>query len=335
MEWGRNGLLTFFVISGFLITKILVDLATRTPEIGGLQLLKGFYGRRFFRIQPIYYLALAFVIYLGFNAVQEDVIYHIFFVQNLANVLLRSDIGTYGPAAPWWSLAVEEQFYLFWAPIVIFFRPKTWKLSLIGAFALAIGWRAFAWYADLGAANVLVTFGNLDSLAAGAAVAIITSSRSITPSVSRWFSAILAVGIAALCLLSWTEMSQGLFAFRGSFVGRVLADIPVYMIASSLIFFLAVGGAKTVAKLMENPVLVFIGKRSYGAYVYHQVVNYTFYFVVTPRWIEPLFGVKLGFRGLIEFFVFGVVTLLVATLSYRYIEQPIFRLRDRIFPTAR
>ncbi|MGO8422246.1 acyltransferase family protein [Rhizobium ruizarguesonis] len=334
-EWGRNGLLIFFVISGFLITRILVDLARRTPEKGGLQLLKGFYGRRFFRIQPIYYLALAFVIYLGFNAVQEDVIYHIFFVQNLANVLLRSDIGTYGPAAPWWSLAVEEQFYLFWAPIVIFSRPKAWKLSLIGAFALAIGWRAFAWYADLGAANVLVTFGNLDSLAAGAAVAIITSSRSITPSVSRCFSAILAVGIAALCLLSWTEMSQGLFAFRGSFVGRVLADIPVYMIASSLIFFLAVGGAKTAAKLMENPVLVFIGKRSYGAYVYHQVVNYTFYFVVTPLWIEPLFGVKLGFRGLVEFCVFGAVTLLVATLSYRYIEQPIFRLRDRIFPTAR
>lgn len=125
LEWGRSGLLIFFVISGFLITRILIDLAGRKREVGGLQLLKGFYGRRFFRIQPIYYLALVFIICIGLNgAVREDVIYHVFFVQNLGNALLRNDIGSYGPAAPWWSLAVEEQFYVFWAPIVIFLRPK-------------------------------------------------------------------------------------------------------------------------------------------------------------------------------------------------------------------
>ncbi|MBY5404054.1 acyltransferase family protein [Rhizobium leguminosarum] len=335
-EWGRGGLVVFFVISGFLITRILVDLAGRRREVEGVQLLKGFYGRRFFRIQPIYYLALAFVICIGLNgAVREDVIYHVFFVQNLSNVLLRSDIGTYGPAAPWWSLAVEEQFYVFWAPIVIFLRPNAWRLSLLGAFALAIGWRAFAWHADLGQANVLVTFGNLDSLAAGAAVAIIISTGRITPAVSRCFSAILTVGIAALCLLSLTEMSEGILAFRTSFVSKVLADVPVYMIASSLIFFFAVRRATTAAKVLETPVLVFIGKRSYGAYVYHQVVNYTFFFFVTPRWLEPSFGVKPQLHGPSEFLAFTAITLLLAALSYKYIEQPIFRLRDRIYPTAR
>ncbi|WP_311043572.1 MULTISPECIES: acyltransferase [unclassified Rhizobium] len=334
-EWGRGGLLIFFVISGFLITRILIGLARRRPRIEGVQLLKGFYGRRFFRIQPIYYLALAFVICMGLNgAVREDAIYHVFFVQNLSNVVLRNDIGTYGPAAPWWSLAVEEQFYVFWAPIVIFFRPNAWKLSLFGAFAVAIGWRTFAWYADLGQANVLVTLGNLDSLAAGAAVAIITSTVRITPAVSRSFSAMMVVGIAALCLLSYTEMSQGIFAFRSSLVGKALADVPVYMIASSLIFFFAVGGAKTAATVMENPVLVFIGKRSYGAYVYHQVVNYTFFFVITPLWLEPNFGIQRQLHGFTEFWAFTSITLLLAALSYKYIEQPIFRVRDRIYPTT-
>lgn len=100
LEWGRSGLLIFFVISGFLITRILIDLAGRRLEVEGIRLLKGFYGRRFFRIQPIYYLALAFVICTGLNdAVRQDVIYHVFFVQNLSNALLRNDIGTYGPAA--------------------------------------------------------------------------------------------------------------------------------------------------------------------------------------------------------------------------------------------
>ncbi|MGO7354659.1 acyltransferase family protein [Rhizobium ruizarguesonis] len=336
LEWGRSGLLIFFVISGFLITRILIELAGRRREVEGLQLLKGFYGRRFFRIQPVYYLALAFVICIGLSdAVREDVISHVFFVQNLSNALFRNDIGSYGPAAPWWSLAVEEQFYLFWAPVVIFLRPKSWKLFLVGAFLVAIGWRSFAWCADFSQAQFIVTLGNLDSLAAGSAVAIITSSRQITPAALRCFFAIMVVGIAALCLLSLIELSIGQAAFRASFAGKVLADAPVYMIAASLIFFLAIGKATTAAKLMENPVLVFIGKRSYGAYVYHQVVNYTFYFFVTPRLLEPIFGVKLEFRGLVELCVFAAVTLFLAALSYKYIEQPIFRLRDRVYPPTR
>lgn len=336
LEWGRSGLLIFFVISGFLITRILIDLARRRREFGGWQILRGFYGRRFFRIQPIYYLALVFVIGIGLNdTVREDVIYHIFFVQNLANALLRNDIGSYGPAAPWWSLAVEEQFYIFWAPIVVFFRPKVWVLALLGALAIAIGWRGFAWYVDIGQASVLVTLGNLDSLAAGSAVAIITSMGRISPAAKHCFTAILVVGIAGLCLLSMTDISVGQAEFRSSFVGKVLADVPVYMIASALIFFLAIGKAATAARVLENRILVFIGKRSYGAYVYHQVVNYTFYFVVTPRLLEPIFGIKLGFRGTMELCVFTAVTLLLAALSYRYIEQPIFRLRDRIYPPNR
>nr|WP_246706552.1 acyltransferase [Rhizobium leguminosarum] len=117
-EWGRAGLLVFFVISGFLITRILIDLSARRQVLGVSALLINFYSRRFFRIQPIYYIALAFIICMGLNdAVREDVIYHILFLQNFSNVFLREDLGVYGPAYPWWSLAVEEQFYVFWAPV--------------------------------------------------------------------------------------------------------------------------------------------------------------------------------------------------------------------------
>ncbi|WP_245500462.1 acyltransferase family protein [Rhizobium leguminosarum] len=117
-EWGRAGLLVFFVISGFLITRILIDLSARRQVLGVSALLINFYSRRFFRIQPIYYIALAFIICMGLNdAVREDVIYHILFLQNFSNVFLREDLGVYGPAYPWWSLAVEGQFYVFWAPV--------------------------------------------------------------------------------------------------------------------------------------------------------------------------------------------------------------------------
>lgn len=319
-NWGRAGLLIFFVISGFLITRILVDLSKRRRQDGAFALLKTFYARRFLRIQPIYYIALAFLLYMGLSdAVAEHWFSHAMFLQNISNVIYYNDIGAYGPAAPWWSLAVEEQFYIFWAPLVIFLRPSAWRVAIGGAFVLAIGWRLFAWYADLGQASLLITFGNLDSLAAGALVAILTSGGRPGIGASRFFSVIMVVGAVSLCPLSMWGANV------------VLADVPVYMVASSLIFFLATGGAKAAAQVLENPVLVFIGKRSYGAYVYHQVVNFTFYYYISPRHLEP-YGIKLNLYGPLEFCVFGCVTIGLAALSYRFIEQPIFRLRDRLTP---
>ncbi|QKK24646.1 acyltransferase family protein [Rhizobium hidalgonense] len=333
-EWGRAGLLVFFVISGFLITRILIDLSARRQIFGARALLVNFYCRRFFRIQPIYYLGLAFIICMSLNdAVREDVLYHVLFLQNFSNVFLREDLGTYGPAYPWWSLAVEEQFYLFWAPAVIFLRPRAWKAVLVGSIALAIGWRAFAWFADLGQANVLVTLGNLDALGAGAAVAIITSSDRGPVAASRWFSVVMVSGIVGFCILAWAEYNFGLVAFRSSFLGKVVCDVPVYLVAASLIFFLASGRADIAAKVLDNPVLTYLGRRSYGAYVYHLVVSYTFLYYVTPRYIEPLLGIKLGLYGPVEFCVFAPITIAIAALSYRYIEKPIFRLRDRAVPT--
>lgn len=103
-NWGRAGLLIFFVLSGFLITDILAELHERvrvasvTPGVA----IWNFYLRRFFRIQPVYYVGLAFVLIAGFSsAVRQDAIYHIFFVNNWSNILRWNDIGVYGPAAPW------------------------------------------------------------------------------------------------------------------------------------------------------------------------------------------------------------------------------------------
>ncbi|WP_245500463.1 acyltransferase family protein [Rhizobium leguminosarum] len=134
--------------------------------------------------------------------------------------------------------------------------------------------------------------------------------------------------------MAWIEYSPGLVAFRSSFLAKVVCDVPVYMIAASLIFFLATDRVGVVAKVLDNPVLIYVGRRSYGAYVYHLVVSYPFHYYITPRCLEPLLGVKLGLYGPIEFCVFAAVTIAVAALSYRYIEKPIFRLRDRAVPTV-
>jgi peptidoglycan/LPS O-acetylase OafA/YrhL len=143
----------------------------------------------------------------------------------------------------------------------------------------------------------------------------------------------MVFGIIGFCLLAWAEYHLGLVAFRSSFLGKVVCDVPVYLVAASLIFFLASGRADIAAKVLDNPVLTYLGRRSYGAYVYHLVVSYTFLYYVTPRYIEPLFGVKLGLHGPVEFCVFAPITIAIAALSYRYIEKPIFQLRDRTVPT--
>lgn len=105
---GYHGVLLFFVISGFLITGILLDArATNGPTRG---ILTAFYARRFLRIFPIYYAVLFVAFVLGFQNVRAEIGWLLTYLSNW----YFASRGFTGPASHLWSLAVEEQFYLFW-----------------------------------------------------------------------------------------------------------------------------------------------------------------------------------------------------------------------------
>lgn len=322
--------MTFFVISGFLITGILLD--QRQRGIGSWKdQLKKFYVRRAFRIFPLYYVVLLFVVAIDLaTAVRQDFIWHLLFLNNLSGIFLQGGIGPYGPTFPWWSLAVEEQFYLCWAPLALL-APKKWLPAIIGIAAVsAFGFRLIGWLNDVSAGDLFVfTLGNLDALAAGCAVALLVRSRwaleLITANIWRLIGTAATAGF--LVLLYWHQ-SLDLLSFRTSFANVVISDMVWYLLAASTIFFLATGRAAILRALLENRVFVFVGRRSYGIYVLHEVVAH-FLAIRYGALIELRTGIKLHLYGPLEAMLFGVVTLSLASLSYKYFELPLLEMRER------
>ncbi|MDB5807027.1 MAG: acyltransferase 3 [Betaproteobacteria bacterium] len=323
--------MTFFVISGFLITGILMDQRQRAPEMGWKAHLKKFYIRRAFRIFPLYYLTLLFVVGIGITgAVRTDVVWHILFLNNLSAIFLRDGIGVYGATFPWWSLAVEEQFYLCWAPLALF-APRKWLPWIVASAAIgAFGFRLIGWLCDVSAGFLFIfTLGNLDALAAGCTIALLVRSRfSLAPFVS---SVVKGLGVAAagggVVLMFWHE-TLDLTSFRTSFANVVVSDMVWYTLAASIIFFLATGRARVICRILENRVFVFIGKRSYGIYVLHEVVAH----ILSTRfgsYFEKYAGIKLHLYGPLEAIVYLCITLILATISFRYFEVPLLKMREK------
>src|SRR5687768_1429660 len=123
---GEIGVKLFFVISGFLITGILLDERIKADQndLGKASLLKTFYIRRFLRIFPLYYATLFVAFVLGHPDVVASWKWQVTYLSNFFYAMRGEYLGE---VSHFWSLAVEEQFYFVW-PLIILFVPKKWLL---------------------------------------------------------------------------------------------------------------------------------------------------------------------------------------------------------------
>lgn len=326
VETGRIGLVAFFVISGYLITRILLMLRSKI-ELGHLSKRKAlaiFYMRRSVRIFPIYYLAIAYVVLSNVRpAVGEHLWWHMLFVSNFSAAFLVPQ-GGYEPIAPLWSLCVEEQFYLFWAPCLLFFPKRMQWLLVAGIAALAVGWRIFAAPYMTGWALILSTPANMDSLAAGSFVAIAINEGLHERGFFRKIMLALSIG-GVISIFYWTWLRVNAMAFWSPWL-----DAAYYLPVASVIFFLATSRATWISKVLEFSPVRFLGRRSYGFYVYHQIVMFGF--------LKVYYG--LIFNRYTDFVVhqfsvtasalYFLVALALSILSFGLIERPLLNLRDNI-----
>jgi peptidoglycan/LPS O-acetylase OafA/YrhL len=308
VEWplGPIGVWIFFVISGFLISRIL--LAARGQGRGDGRALVNFYMRRVLRIFPLYYFVL--LVGLLFSAsLRSSWAWYVSHLQNFFMIRTEDEAHVFGTHL--WTLAVEQQFYLVW-PALVLFLGRRWVLPamcccvLVGIasrmICIARGWSAFGAYA--------FTPSNLDMLALGGVLACLVTwwpGRMVT--VRR---VALAAAVAALLVQAPVHSTAWKFAWMA---------MPTGLMAVWVISHISVGIRGWIGRLFSFGPSIYLGKISYGIYVYH-------YFVpgvmkgLLERW-----GVadKSVLYGITCF----VVTVAVSSLSWFCMERPINGLKTR------
>ncbi len=252
--WGWAGVNLFFVLSGFLITSILLQ------SRGKPHYFRNFYGRRVLRIWPVYVLVLV-VVYLeapwfigspiGVAIRTAPWFAYIFFVQNLFHLTLPPAVG------PTWSLAIEEQYYFVWAPAVrILTRP--WMLaSALGAALVA---SPLLRHANLRWMTPTHTLIHLDGIACGSLLALGLYTLGLNRRV--W----LAVGLSGLTvgLLAAGTVAGGT-AFLDSALALAFGGAVLAAIAST-------GARNPLHVALRRGPLAFYGRISYGLYMIHIAV---------------------------------------------------------------
>lgn len=333
---GWVGVDLFFVLSGFLITGILID------SRGGPGFFFAFYARRFLRIFPLYYAFLATGLFLvpvlvpGVTRVPAST--QIWYWTYLANIRFALTNHVESPVwlSHFWSLAVEEQFYLVW-PFIVFAATRRTLVRicvLVPVLALVLRIPCALAGRDL-AAHVLMPC-RMDELAVGGLVAALVRGGADwrAPSldaVATWARRAIAVGVLSLLILG--AFRHGLHAAANPFVA-VFSDFGLAVLFGGLVALPVVAPSGWAHRAFRSPILRFFGRYAYGLYVFQQPVAL---FLSPPRLaIETLprvAGSHLPAAAVVQLVGFAITTAL-AVASYHLLETRFLELK-RLFPYGR
>jgi peptidoglycan/LPS O-acetylase OafA/YrhL len=301
--WGWAGVNLFFVLSGFLITSILLE-SREKPHY-----FRNFYMRRVLRIWPVYILCLV-VVYLNapwfigpgvWDAVKTAPWWaYVFFLQNLFHLSLPPSLG------PTWSLAIEEQYYFLWAPLVrVLRRPWLLAATLVCAMATSpvIGSFHFKWVTETS------TFTHLDGIAMGSLLALGLHMLPLSRRMWLWLGlgGIVAGTASAATVAAGTSFLN--LALAIAFGGAVLAAIA------------STGARNPLSAVLRRGPLAFYGRISYGLYMTHIMVFIYF------GWLDKRMD-AYGMAGNLAIVAFRLAASTVAATALWYgFESQILKLK--------
>jgi peptidoglycan/LPS O-acetylase OafA/YrhL len=316
---GWMGVDLFFVLSGFLITGILLDTAHRENRV------KNFYVRRALRIFPLFYgvlfgfLLLTPVLHLHWRAGH---LLYFFYLSNMIPVFAPAlpTPGTSVDLVHLWSLAVEEQFYLLWPFVVWLVKDRTILLRIClaimsSAFLLRIALLTF------GVDPLIVyslLFTRADSLICGSALAILVRGSAPESLPVKWILPLSGALVVCLFLITGT----------GSHETMLISTVGFTAIAifCGCLVYRAQQGEGWIAALGKQRWLRFFGRYSYGLYIYHGLLVVFLFPLVYPvqRMVHSVFW------GSILYLLLSLgLTVGIAMMSYHFFEAPILRLKER------
>jgi len=296
IQAGAFGVDIFFALSAFLITTLL---AAEYREHGSIR-LSAFYMRRSLRIWPLYYvflIAICFMLPRWLPLSPLPPTYRPGFFLFYGNWLCALRGYSHSSADILWSVSVEEQFYVIW-PLLLWITAFS-GVALLSTLFFAIGFAVQAMLVYQSAVhpalwcNTMVCF---EPLAVGAALAVLWTHRRVFSRFKQWIGGSVAVAgfIMAACICPTLDGPLSLFAY------------PLVAAVSGLMVVLFLGWSQPQSVIGKT--LIYLGKISYGLYVVHLAV-----LSVIPH--RPLCAL--------------LITILLAHLSYQFLESPFLRLKNR------
>lgn len=319
IKGGHLGVDIFFVLSGFLITFLLLQEWIKRGSIS----LKDFYIRRALRLLPaLFAVLLVCGLYAAASApsdtstaIYRGILYTVLYSSNWYQAF--NGMGTLGLLSHTWSLSIEEQFYILWPPLLMLMLRFKCKqkyivsLLLFMIVATALN-RARLWNGDESLARAYAGLDTrADAILIGCLVGLL-AAWNLLPAIRRPASYLLS--ISSVLLLA----SMGLFC-SNHYGYMYLGGYAIFAVAVGVSIALLLGPApKPMKAFFEMPILVWIGRLSYSLYLWH-IPLYAFCYGRVQHY--PLI-VRLTLE-------FGL-TFVAASLSYYFVEKPFLRLKHRL-----
>ena len=303
---GGAGVTLFFVLSGYLITRILLQYRLRKirPGTAAIQ----FYARRLLRLSPPYYVAIAVALVFGLQGIRAKWWVPALYLTNF-HIALRG--GWTGTADHFWSLAVEEQFYLLWFVVVVVLPARYFIPAVVTSMLATLGFRLGTYAFSLTPLMTVLLVGQMAVLASGALVA--------------WAE------IHEHALLQRIFLSRSLLIFSALVFAGVSVSLPYRLLFPRVVLYPFAGLACFACLVRQSACssrqpwlewlswkpLRHIGKISYGIFVYHMFIPRSAVAFVVGESPWAVFG------GLV------IASIVVAQISWVVMEQPVLKLKDR------
>lgn len=314
---GRLGVVLFFVLSGFLITYLLIEEKSRFKLID----IKKFYFRRLLRIWPLYFLIVTLGLFVYPNIdwfhvpgheVSNSVLRTFLYFSFLPNLAIIAGVNIPFISLTW-SVGVEEQFYLIW-PLVMRICKISVKFFLILLAVIMLIHTVFNFIGNIyglsyiGGVNLFLGFFQFNSMIIGAIFAIILHEKR--PIIQFFYRKSTQIVTYLLLIIQLLFVHQHIpFTFE------------VYSFLFAIVILNLASNEKSIFKI-ENSVFNFLGKISYGLYMFHPIVVFSCIKLIGDNEFLSI--------PIITYLIIGAITILIAALSYYLIESKFLTLKSKL-----
>lgn len=300
-SFGEYGVQLFFVLSGYLITSILIREKRGSAPKG--KILRNFIIRRVLRLFPIYFLFLFTLIILGNTFVRENIFWYIGYLVNIKFYLEGSLVDVWSDHL--WTLSIEEQFYVIF-PIIFLFTKEKFEV-IIPLFFILFSIIFTEFYSENEFASIL-TPGQIDFLGIGILLAMLQAKKSkIIDALTINYIKSLTLFSFVLCIILFYHIDKTYIHYF---------NYLVLIVFGLLVLNIADGYTGTIGNFLNNRLLRYIGKISYGMYIYHKIIP------LIISIISIKFSIQINFGHPILYYMVNLIILLIVShLSWKFIEK--------------